>query len=383
MNAQLEIIPREGALVLNVNDNDAARYVITRMLEVAGFVVVEAMSGHDALEKIRKLNPGLVVLDINLPDLDGMEICRQVKADPETQRVKILHTSAVFIAAEAKVQSLNSGADGYLSSPFEQEELIATARSLLRLLDAEQKLRDTANELADASRRKSEFLATLAHELRNPLAPILNGLEVLKVTEGKGEIASRAREMMERQLRQMVRLIDDLLDVSRVSRGKIDLRRERVDLALAVQNAVEISRPLIERARHELTVDLPHDPVVVYADVTRLAQVFANLLNNAAKYTRHGGRISLGVTQTAREVAIVVRDNGIGIQPHLLPKLFDIFMQVDHSLEKTHGGLGIGLSIAKQLIELHGGRIEAASEGLGKGSQFTVFLPLAENHDVS
>jgi signal transduction histidine kinase len=375
MNAQLDIAPREGALVLNVNDNDAARYVITRMLEVSGFVVVEAVTGFDALEKIRKLNPSLVVLDINLPDLNGMEICRQVKANPETQSIKILHTSAVFIAAEAKVQSLNSGADGYLSSPFEQEELVATARSLLRLLDAEQKLRDTASELADASRRKSEFLATLAHELRNPLAPILNGLEVLKVTEGKGEIATRAREMMERQLRQMVRLIDDLLDVSRVSRGKIDLRRERVDVAQAVHSAVEISRPLIERARHELTVDLPDAPVFVFADVTRLAQVFANLLNNAAKYTKHGGRIGLAVTPSASEVAIVVRDNGIGIQPHLLPKLFDIFMQVDHSLEKTHGGLGIGLSIAKQLIELHGGRIDAASDGLGQGSRFSVYLP--------
>jgi signal transduction histidine kinase len=181
--------------------------------------------------------------------------------------------------------------------------------------------------------------------------------------------------MMERQLRQMVRLIDDLLDLGRVSRGKIELRRERIDINAAVRSAVEISQPLIERARHTLRIQSER-PVYVVADHTRLAQVFANLLNNAAKYTPPGGLIELSVTQEARNpVTITVRDTGIGIPEAMLGKVFDIFTQVDHSRERTQGGLGIGLSIAKQLVELHEGRIEARSDGVGKGSEFTVRLP--------
>ncbi len=377
MNALLDAPARDLPLILNVNDHDGARYMITRMLERSGYSVIEAISGGDALEKIRKLRPLMVVLDIKLPDLSGLEVCRQMKQDPETQWIKVLHTSAVFIAPEAKVQSLNSGADGYLAHPFEQEELLATARSLLRLQEAERKLRDTAEELQEANRRKNEFLATLAHELRNPLAPILNGLQILKMTGGQGEAAERARTMMDRQLRQMVRLIDDLLDLSRVSRGRIELRRERVDIALAVQSALEASRPLIEAAGHELRMRVPNGELFVYADLTRLSQVFSNLLNNASKYTERGGRIELDVTRTADDQAhVCVSDTGIGIEKPLLPKVFDIFMQVDHSLQKSAGGLGIGLSIARQLIELHGGRIEARSEGLNKGSQFHIWLPL-------
>lgn len=377
MNALLETAPHPGALVLNVNDHEGARYMISRMLERDGYTVVEAITGGDALEKARKLAPQLVVLDIKLPDVSGMEVCRQLKSDTATQSIKVLHTSAVFIAPEAKVQSLNSGADGYLSHPFEHEELIATVRSLLRLQEAEKKLRDTAFELQEANRRKNEFLATLAHELRNPLAPILNGLEIMKVTRGEGAAAASARDMMERQVRQMVRLIDDLMDLGRVSRGKIELRKQRMDIAVAVRSAVEISRPLIDRQGHALNVQID-EPLFVMADLTRLSQVFANLLNNAAKYTPRGGQISLRVQRDGQDEAQVsVRDNGIGIPQAMLGQVFDIFTQVDHSLEKTQGGLGIGLSIARQLAELHGGRIEARSEGAGRGSEFNVWLPLA------
>jgi len=377
VNALLETAPHPGALVLNVNDHEGARYMISRMLERDGYTVVEAITGGDALEKARKLAPQLVVLDIKLPDVSGMEVCRQLKSDTATQSIKVLHTSAVFIAPEAKVQSLNSGADGYLSHPFEHEELIATVRSLLRLQEAEKKLRDTAFELQEANRRKNEFLATLAHELRNPLAPILNGLEIMKVTRGEGAAAASARDMMERQVRQMVRLIDDLMDLGRVSRGKIELRKQRMDIAVAVRSAVEISRPLIDRQGHALNVQID-EPLFVMADLTRLSQVFANLLNNAAKYTPRGGQISLRVQRDGQDEAQVsVRDNGIGIPEAMLGQVFDIFTQVDHSLEKTQGGLGIGLSIARQLAELHGGRIEARSEGAGRGSEFNVWLPLA------
>jgi CheY-like chemotaxis protein len=180
---------------------------------------------------------------------------------------------------------------------------------------------------------------------------------------------------MERQLQQMVRLIDDLLDLSRISRGKVELRKERVDLATVLQNAVETSRPLIEQSGHRLTIHTPPESILVDADMTRLAQVFANLLNNAAKYTEKGGRIWVTVERQASRVAVSVKDTGVGIPTHLIPKVFEMFSQVDRSLEKSQGGLGIGLSIVKRLVEMHGGSVEARSEGHGMGSEFIVHLP--------
>ncbi|HEY8537518.1 MAG TPA: PAS domain S-box protein [Steroidobacteraceae bacterium] len=238
------------------------------------------------------------------------------------------------------------------------------------------RLKQVEDELRSEDQRKNEFLATLAHELRNPLAPIRNGLEILKRTSGDSDMAQQARAMMERQLRQMVRLIDDLLDLSRISRGKIELERERVDLTSVVQNALEVSRPLIEQAGHRLTLELASDALFVHADTTRLAQVFANLLNNAAKYTNNGGHIRMTMSRAGNEAVVSVRDDGIGIPAEMLTRVFDMFTQVDRSLEKAQGGLGIGLSIAKQLVEMHGGSIEAHSDGPGKGSEFTVRLPL-------
>jgi PAS domain S-box-containing protein len=230
--------------------------------------------------------------------------------------------------------------------------------------------------LQEADRRKDEFLATLAHELRNPLAPIRNGLQVLRLAHGNPRAEEKARGLIERQVQQMVRLIDDLLDLSRISRGKVELRRERIDLAAAVQSAVETSRPLIEQAGHELTLSLPSEPVFVDADVTRLAQVFANLLNNAAKYTEGGGDIRLSVEPHEKDVLVRVRDNGVGIPASMLPRIFEMFTQVDRSLERTQGGLGIGLSIVKRLVEMHGGTVEAHSEGRGRGSELVVRLPV-------
>ncbi|AMV17383.1 PAS domain-containing protein [Planctomyces sp. SH-PL14] len=230
--------------------------------------------------------------------------------------------------------------------------------------------------LKDADRRKDEFLATLAHELRNPLAPIRNGLEVMRLSNGDREMVEKARGMMERQLSQMVHLVDDLLDLSRVSRGKIELRRERIDLARAVQQAVETSRPQIETNGHHLTISLPPGPVYVDADITRLAQVFSNLLNNAAKYTEQGGRVELSVQRQVGEVAVSVRDNGVGIPANMLPRVFEMFAQVDRSLERSQGGLGIGLSIVKKLVEMHGGSVAVESGGHGAGSEFTVRLPV-------
>lgn len=231
--------------------------------------------------------------------------------------------------------------------------------------------------LQEQDRRKDEFLATLAHELRNPLAPIRNGLQILRLAPGNADATERIRLMMERQLGQMVHLIDDLLDMSRISRGKIDLRKERIELASAIAQAVETSRPSIAQANHELLIDVPPNPIYVDADLTRLTQVFSNLLNNAAKFTERGGRVRLAVHLEGAEAVVSVTDNGVGIPTHMLPQVFEMFTQVDGNLERSQGGLGIGLSIAQRLVQMHGGSVEARSDGPGRGSEFVVRLPLA------
>jgi PAS domain S-box-containing protein len=231
--------------------------------------------------------------------------------------------------------------------------------------------------LREGDRRKDEFLALLAHELRNPLAPLRNGLQVMRLAGGLPHPVVRARDVMDRQLAHMVRLVDDLLDVSRVSRGKLELRRSRVRLADVVGSAVETARPLIDAAGHDLTVSLPDEPVVLDADLTRLAQVFANLLTNSAKYTERGGKICLSAAREGGEAVVTVRDTGIGIPPEDLPRIFDMFSQVDRSIERATGGLGIGLALVRGLVEMHGGTVTGESNGLGAGSTFTVRLPTA------
>jgi signal transduction histidine kinase/ActR/RegA family two-component response regulator len=236
------------------------------------------------------------------------------------------------------------------------------------------------SQLRAADRRKDEFLATLAHELRNPLAPIRNSLHLLRLAGGSGEGAERVYEMMERQVGQMVRLVDDLLEVSRISRGKIGLRKERIDLAAVVASAVETSRPLIEAARHRLSLALPTPPLILEADPMRLAQVIANLLNNAAKYTEEGGQIWLSAKREGNEAVVSVRDNGLGIRPDMLPRVFDLFAQADRTIQHSQGGMGIGLTLVRSLVQMHGGRVEAKSEGPGRGSEFVMHLPLKAEH---
>jgi PAS domain S-box-containing protein len=224
-------------------------------------------------------------------------------------------------------------------------------------------------------RRKNEFLALLAHELRGPLAPLRNGLELMKLAGDDRPAAEEARAVMERQLQHMVRLVDDLLDVSRISRGKLQLRKERLTLEEVLRHALEVCGQTV-REHHRLTVSLPDEPLLVDADRTRLAQVLCNLLNNAAKYSDRGSSISLTVERDGGEAVIRVKDAGVGIPPDMLARVFDLFTQVDRSLEKSQGGLGVGLSIVKRLVELHGGNVEARSEGYGKGSEFVVRLPV-------
>ena len=233
-------------------------------------------------------------------------------------------------------------------------------------------------DLREADKRKDEFLATLAHELRNPLAPIRNSLHIFRMKGIQDPAIESVTAMMERQVAHMVRMVDDLLEVSRISRGKIELRREPVELASVLRNAIDTSVPLVERGRHKLTVDVPDEPVMLDADPVRLAQVFANLLNNAAKYTPTGGEIAVRVTVEEGVAVVCVKDNGEGIPGTMLQRVFNMFTQLNPG-NRVHGGLGIGLTLAKTLVQMHGGTIDAASEGPGRGCEFTVRLPLSRH----
>lgn len=234
-------------------------------------------------------------------------------------------------------------------------------------------------ELAAADRRKDEFLAILAHELRNPLAALRNGLEIIRMDGTDGRVLEEARSLMVRQLAQMVRLVDDLSDVSRIRRSKLSLRKGRVVLGSIIQTALDTSRSLINEAGHRLKVTIPEEAIILEADPNRLAQVFSNLLSNAAKYTEKNGEITLTVRREGGEAVVSVRDTGVGIAAEQLPRIFEMFAQVDRSLDRSGGGLGIGLTLVRRLTELHGGSVEARSEGPGKGSEFIVRLPLAQD----
>ena len=247
---------------------------------------------------------------------------------------------------------------------------------------AEDELRAVASELSEMDQRKSDFLATLAHELRNPLAPLRNGLQIMRMSSGNPALMDRARDMMERQVGSLVRLVDDVLDVARISGGKIELRRDRTPLQEVISRAVETATPVLDVHGHSFEVHAPIQPILVDVDSTRLAQVLANLLGNAAKYTPPGGAISVTASIDGAEAVAEVRDNGVGIPAESLPTIFEMFSQVKDNLSMAQGGLGIGLALSRKLAELHGGTVEAHSEGVGRGSRFTLRLPLAKLGDA-
>jgi PAS domain S-box-containing protein len=491
-------------LILNVDDNDGARYAKTRILIRAGFAAMEAATGAEALAKVREHAPDLVLLDVKLPDISGLEVCRLIKTSAETATTLVLQTSAAAVHSMDKVRALDGGADNYLTEPIEPAELIANVRALLRLRQAEDAWRrseralreseerfrqlaeniddvfwmldpqdnrmlyvspayrtlwgrdpagvapgarhwsegvhpDDAGQVAqawqalahdvryeqeyrvarpdgsmrwvrervfpvrddagrarrlagivtdvserktaelllrDADRRKDQFLAMLAHELRNPLAPIRNAVEIMHPDRQPGVRAiDAAREIISRQVNHLARLVDDLLDVSRITQGKVTLKQEIVQLDMATSAAVETARSLIDAKRHTLEVRLPPRSPIVLGDPVRIAQVIGNLLSNAAKYTPEGGHIVLSVAGEQGQVAVMIEDNGIGISAEMLPHIFELFVQSENSLERSEGGLGIGLPLARTLIQMHGGTIDAHSGGLGHGSRFTARLP--------
>ncbi len=255
------------------------------------------------------------------------------------------------------------------------DELGRVVRAIGHVIDISDRRRAEQN-LLTADRKKNEFLAVLAHELRNPLAPIRNGLQIMKLAANNAVAVDQAQSVMTRQIDQMTRLVDDLMDVSRISQGRITVRKQRVALIEAIRNAVDSATPLLEANHHEFSLSLPTEPVWVDGDLLRLSQVFTNILNNAAKYTPRGGNIRLTLGHDSHWALVTVEDNGIGIPADMLSDVFEMFAQVDKSAEVSRGGLGLGLHIAKRLVEKHGGRIEVESGGVGKGSRFTVRLPV-------
>jgi signal transduction histidine kinase len=371
------------ALILNVNDHEQTRYMCTRMLKLAGFEVIEAATGEEALMQARARLPDVVVLDVKLPDMSGFEVCRLIKAASETQSICVLQTSATFVTVDKKIEGLESGADAYLAHPFEPAELLATVQALLRIRTAERELRHRADALVEADQRKDEFLAMLAHELRNPLAAITTAMPLLRRYRDDASRFDNLAAVVERQSRHLARLIDDLLDVSRFSRGQIELRRSTIDLRHPLSDAADACRALYSTREQTLDLHLPDEPLWTVADAARLQQVFVNLLDNASKYSERGTRVSVDMTVVVEDGGrvgrVVVRDEGLGIEPSVLPHIFELFMQADHSLERTRGGMGIGLTLVKRMVELHGGTALARSDGLGKGSEFELRMPLSSS----
>ncbi|MBZ2209225.1 ATP-binding response regulator [Massilia soli] len=358
-----------NSVILIVDDSDAARYARSRILIRAGFKVIEAATGNAALTMARENLPDLVLLDTKLPDINGMDVCRKLKADPETKAILVLQTSASYIAVADKIRALDGGADNYLFEPIEPEELVANVKALLRLAIVERELRDV-------DRRKDEFLATLAHELRNPLGPIRSSVELLcKLEPSVPDLQDRARRTIARHTDHLVRLVDDLLDVARISQGKITLHQERVELKSAVANARESVEGIIESRKHVLNVSLPENEVWIKGDHVRMCQIIGNLLHNAAKFTPPGGVVGLALTVEGDDAVVRISDNGIGLEEANIEFIFGLFAQDGHSGDRVQDGLGIGLSLVRSLVALHDGTVTATSPGLGKGSVFEVRLP--------
>jgi PAS domain S-box-containing protein len=471
-----------SAHIVLVEDNEATRYAVSRILTNAGYRVTPAPDGETGLFLARTARPDLVLLDVKLPDLSGYDVVTRLKGDPATAGIPVVHLSATSVTSAEQVRGLEGGADAYLTHPVEPMVLVATLNALLRVRRAEARYRrvfDTgllgivnwdasgvvldANDaflrlggwaredvadgrlrwealavpdptaraeegaeagerpvemllvrqdgarvpvlvgrsaddghdesvafvldiserkraeeaLREADRRKDEFLAILSHELRNPLAPIRNSVYLLARADPAGPQAARARQVIDRQTRHLTRLVDDLLDVTRISRGKIELQPVRLDLRDVVRKTADDVRSMFEQSGVELRVEHCAGPLWVNADPTRMAQVVGNLLHNAMKFTPRGGKVVVAAGADAGRAEVVVHDTGIGIDAPDLGHLFEPFAQADRTLARSQGGLGLGLALVRGLVEQHGGAVAARSEGPGRGSEFRISLPLA------
>jgi signal transduction histidine kinase len=366
-----------AATVLLVDDNADMRTYVRGLLEKASWRVREAADGAAALALARAEPPDLVLADVMMPVVGGFELLRELRRDPATQGIPVILLSA-RAGEESRVEGLQEGADDYLIKPFSARELQARVAAHLKLARSRQEaLRReqlARGEAQAANLAKDEFLSILSHELRNPLAPIRYAAEIVR-RGGGDQRTQKAIDVIDRQVHHLSRLLDDLLDVARITRGKINLQRTAVDLREAIAEAVETAKPLLDTRRHSLTVSIPGAPLLVQADRTRLQQIVGNLVNNAARYTPPGGRIVVSAERQDDEVVLRVTDNGEGIPPAMLSRIFDLFTQVaGPAAAGASGGLGVGLALVRKLVELHGGSVRAASAGPGSGSEFEVRL---------
>jgi len=374
-------LPVEGpGTVLNVNDHEPHRYLVSKILRNTGYRVLEAATGREAVSIAGLEQPDLVILDIQLPDIDGMEVCRRLKADPSSGSPLVLHTSASFAGTDIRVRGLDVGGDAFLAQPFTSQELVATVRALVRRRRVEEQQRRRAEQFAEADRRKDDFLAMLGHELRNPLSALTMSQSIIDRFPAQDPAEEQARAVARRQTAHLTRLVNDLLEVSRVTRGKIALVREPLDLVTLVTDAAEIARGTSIGARSQrLHVSTPDCPVPVDGDRVRLGQVLANLLDNASKYSPDGSRIDLELDVDANDripvASVTVIDRGNGLSEDQLEHVFNLFYQAQPTEARSGAGLGIGLTLVRALVELHGGSVLVRSDGIGTGCEFEFRLP--------
>ena len=418
-----QAIAGEPVKILLVDDQPGRLLTYRAILEPLGETLVEADSGMEALKRLMDEDFAVILLDVNMPGMDGFETASLIHQHPRFEKTPIIFVTAVNVSDMDRLQGYKLGAVDYVMVPVIPEilrskvevlaelhrkrrelqvlndslaadnqalqaekarELEALNQSLLQANTAlaarnDELQREVAERvraeqlLRDADQRKDEFLATLAHELRNPLAPLQNALSVRRMS--MGDVADPLQDTMERQVALLIRLIDDLLDIARITQGKLTLRETDTTLQDVLAAAIEIARPLIEAGEHRFESRLPEESIALHADHARLSQVFANLLNNAAKYSDAGSRIELCATVAGDEICVSVSDTGVGLAPEQLDAVFEVFRQVDTTVERSRGGLGVGLTLVQKLAQMHAGRVEVQSEGLGRGSTFHVHLP--------
>lgn len=362
--------------ILNVNDREIPRYVNAEILRAQQFDVVSVATGEEAVSRIAG-DIDLVLLDIKLPGIDGFDVCRHIKRDPATANIAVLLSSATFVSSRAKVTGLESGADGYLVQPFEPPELIATIRALLRTRAAERRATALAGQLQQAMEVRDEFLAMLGHELRNPIGAITTAVQLLDKRRDPDAV-DRYAPILRRQTMSLGRIVDDLLDVSRMTRGKVTLERQIVDLRAVVDRCREALGNEVLGRKHQVEITVTGPRTAVDGDPVRLEQIVMNLLTNAVKYTPSGGHVAVVVGHDGDSAVLSVTDDGIGMDASTLARAFDVFAQGQQGLDRSRGGLGLGLTVVRGLVELHGGTIRAESDGEGRGSRFTLTLPLVE-----
>jgi len=406
------------ANILLVDDQPARLLSYEVILRDLDYNLVHAHSGLEALKHLMNGEFAVILLDVNMPEMDGFETASMIHQHPRHEKTPIIFVTGVHVTDMDRLKGYKLGAFDYVYIPVVPEILRAKVCVLVELYDKRRELQKLNEDLAQANtalaaanqalvtekerelnklnaslqsandalrqadRRKDEFLAMLAHELRNPLAPLRMVADMMGPSQNLSPKHDEMLQIMRHQVQVMIRLVDDLMEVSRVTRGKILLQRRVADLRDIVRDAVEISRPLIDGGKHDLTLRLPQTPLMVNVDPVRIAQVVANLLNNAAKYTPDGGRISIEADADGGTALVRVRDNGIGMPPELIPDLFNLFVQGDVQASRAKGGLGIGLSLVRDLVKLHDGDTSASSEGVGRGSLFVIRLPMCAGADV-